>query len=284
MKRRPFKQVDVFTSVPYLGNPLAVVLDASDLTDAQIQHFAHWTHLSETTFVLPPTPAGLAAGADYRTRIFTPTGELPFAGHPTLGTSYAWLQSGGQTQQSGVVRQECALGVIAIRQEGSRLAFAAPALRRQTLSPALLAHLAHTVGLSPRAIVASQTLDNGPVFHTLLLESAQAVLDAQPNLGALKSLRACVALAAWHDPDQRTTMEVRTFGPHMGIDEDPITGSLNASLAEWLMDERLAPSRYQARQGRKLGRDGHVFVERTADRQIWVGGEVVTCIDGTVQL
>ncbi len=284
MKQRPFKQVDVFTDAPYLGNALAVVMDAADLSAGELQHFAQWTHLSETTFVLPPTAAGRAAGADYQLRIFTPAGELPFAGHPTLGSCHVWLESGGQPREAGVVRQECLRGVIDIRREGTRLAFAGPPLSRAPLSAALLAHLAHAVGLSPRAIQASQTLDNGPVFHTLLLDSADAVLAAKPNLGALKVLTAGLALAAWQDADTRTHLEVRTFAPHMGIDEDPVTGSLNAGLAQWLMDEDLAPGRYTARQGRKLGRDGRVHIDRSSDGRVWVGGDVVTCITGHVTL
>ncbi len=284
MKQRPFKQVDVFTDVPYRGNALAVVTDAADLSDGELQHFAQWTHLSETTFVLPPTEAGRAAGADYRLRIFTPTGELPFAGHPTLGSCHVWLEAGGQPHEAGMVRQECLRGVIDIRREGTRLAFAGPPLNRTPLSAALLAHLAHTVGLSPRAIQASQTLDNGPVFHTLLLESADAVLAAKPNLGALKLLPAGLALAAWQDPDTRQHLEVRTFDPHMGIDEDPVTGSLNAGLAQWLMAEGLAPERYTAHQGQKLGRNGLLHIDRSHDGRIWVGGHVVTCITGHVTL
>lgn len=284
MKQRPFKQVDVFTDVPYLGNALAVVMEAADLADGELQHFARWTHLSETTFVLPPSAAGRAAGADYRLRIFTPSGELPFAGHPTLGSCHVWLEAGGRPREDGVVRQESQRGVVDIRRNGSRLAFAAPPLERHPLSAALLAHLAHTVGLPPRAIAASQTLDNGPVFHTLLLESAQAVLSAQPHLGALQSLGAGVALAAWQDPDTREHLEVRTFAPHMGIDEDPVTGSLNAGLAQWLMDENLAPERYTAHQGRRLGRDGRVHIDRSGDGRVWVGGDVVTCITGQVTL
>ena len=186
MKARPFKQVDVFGAAPYLGNPLAVVLDGSGLSDAQMQQFAHWTHLSETTFVFPPTDEGRAAGADYRVRIFTPGGELPFAGHPTLGSCHAWLEAGGTPRASGAaggapkapneIVQECKAGLIRIRREGTRLAFCAPPLRRSEPSPALLAQVAAALGLEVHQIIAAQLLDNGPLWLGLLLDSPQTAM------------------------------------------------------------------------------------------------------------
>ena len=311
MTSRPYKQVDVFTGTPYLGNPLAVVLDGSDLSDADMQRFARWTNLSETTFVLPPTEAGMQAGADYRVRIFTPGGELPFAGHPTLGTCHAWLQAGGKPKAAQFIVQECKVGLINIRHEGNRLAFGAPPLKRTAPSPALLAQIAKALGLKAPQIKTAQMLDNGTVWLGLLLDSPQTVLELTPNFLELKNLGhkvgvvgvesapAATGLIARSNREARafsgtasaasTTstapeLEVRGFAPHMGINEDPVTGSLNASLAQWLIAEGHAPERYIAAQGTCMDRAGRVYIERDASGQVWVGGESVTCIDGTVAL
>ena len=163
MKPRPFKQVDVFTATAYFGNPLAVVLDGQDLDDAAMQRFARWTNLSETTFLLPPTDAA----ADYRVRIVTPGGELPFAGHPTIGSCHAWLQAGGKPKAAGRVVQQCGAGLVPLRRDGDRLAFAAPPLKRSAPSPALLAKVAGALGLKAQQIIAAQVLDNGPVWFGL---------------------------------------------------------------------------------------------------------------------
>lgn len=312
MKTRSFKQVDVFTATPYLGNPLAVVLDGSGLSDAAMQHFAHWTNLSETTFVLPPSPAGAAAGADYRVRIFTPAAELPFAGHPTLGSCHAWLQAGGVPRVKHEIVQECAVGLVKLRRDGSRLAFAAPALRRSNPSPALLARVAAALGLKAAQIVAAQVLDNGPTWLGLLLDSPQTVLQLTPDFLALKGLVPGVGVASVeaaqeapllitrsnrearafgaHASDKPTTheaapeLEVRCFAVDIGVSEDPVTGSFNASLAQWLIADGLAPKRYVAAQGCCLGRAGRVHIEQDANGQVWVGGDSVTCIDGHVTL
>jgi PhzF family phenazine biosynthesis protein len=335
---RPFKQVDVFTDTPYLGNPLAVVLDGGNLSDAQMQGFARWTHLSETTFVLPPTQPG----ADYRVRIFTPGGELPFAGHPTLGTCHAWLEAGGSPRASGVAGgsmegqipiqdralseantgtttwgsdpqcfvQECQVGLVKIRRDGTRLAFAAPPLKRSTPSPALLAQVVIALGLQPQQVIAAQLLDNGPVFLGLLLDSQDTVLGLEPDHLALKNMNQKVGVAAVkptlpatsliarsnrearafadHAADHAALaapdLEVRGFVAPSGVLEDPVTGSLNASLAQWLIAEGHLPERYVAAQGSCLGRAGRVHIERDASGQVWVGGESVTCIDGRVLL
>jgi PhzF family phenazine biosynthesis protein len=284
MKTRNFKQVDVFTATPFLGNPLAVVLDAEGLDDAAMQRFAAWTNLSETTFLLPPTQAG----ADYRVRIFTPGGELPFAGHPTLGSCHAWLQAGGKPRTPGTVIQECAKGLVTLRQDGPTLAFAAPALTRSNPSPAVLAQVAGALGLKASQVVAAQVLDNGPVWFGLLLDSAQSVLRLDPDHVQLKALGwkagvANVGVAA-ADTSQATQVVVRAFAAPIGVNEDPVTGSFNASLAQWLMAEGLAPERYLASQGERLGRAGRVQVERDASGQVWIGGTSVTCIDGQVTL
>ncbi len=310
MKTRPFKQVDVFTATPYFGNPLAVVLDGSDLTTEEMQRFAQWTNLSETTFALPPTSAAKAAGADYRLRIFTPGGELPFAGHPTLGTCHAWLQAGAQQQASDYVMQESQIGLVKIRRDGDRLAFGAPPLKRSAPSPTLLAEVAAALGLKAHQIVAAQLLDNGPVWLGLLLDSQNTVLQIQPNHMEIKSLGQKIGVVSVDQPQSSTplisrsnrearafgasgkvepsddspTVEVRAFAASVGINEDPVTGSLNASLAQWLIADGHAPARYVAAQGTCMGRAGRVFIEQDAAGQVWVGGQSVTCIDGTVSL
>jgi len=305
-RQRPFKQVDVFTATPYYGNPLAVVLDGSGLSDDEMQRFARWTNLSETTFVLPPTQAG----ADYRVRIFTPGTELPFAGHPTLGSCHAWLEAGGKPKQAEVIVQECAVGLVSIRRAGHHLAFAAPPLQRSTPTPELLAQVAQALGIRTDQIRAAQHLDNGPQWLGLLLDSTDTVLALEPDHQALKDLKQKVGVCAVESaqsainliakssrearafaehaadaPKQAAAdLEVRAFAAPVGIPEDPVTGSLNASLAQWLMAEGHLPTRYVASQGTCLGRAGRVQLERDASGQVWVGGQVVTCIGGHVQL
>ena len=306
MHNRPFQQVDVFTATPLLGNPLAVVLDGQGLSEAQMQAFAAWTQLSETTFVLPPTPEARAGGADYRVRIFTPGGELPFAGHPTLGTAHAWLQAGGQARSPEVVVQECGVGLVTLRRLEGRLAFAAPALRRAAPEPAQLTAVLQALGLPADRVLAAQDLHNGPHWLGLLLDDVQTVLALEPDHAALKRLGTKVGVAARRaagaglirrasrearafaqsdkPSDDTTDLEVRGFAAPVGITEDPVTGSLNASLAQWLIADGHLPSRYRARQGTVLGRAGEVFVQRDAQGQVWIGGDVVGCIAGQVQL
>ncbi|MGC1176370.1 PhzF family phenazine biosynthesis protein [Polaromonas sp.] len=310
MKTRPFKQVDVFTSQPYFGNPLAVVLDGSGLDGAAMQRFAHWSNLSETTFVLPPEDPS----ADYSVRIFTPGGELPFAGHPTLGTCHAWLQAGGQPKRQDVIVQQCQVGLVPIRREGVRLAFAAPPLKRSAPSPVVLAQIAAALGLKAQHIVAAQLLDNGPVWLGLLLDSADTVLQLEADHLALKKMGIKVGVAAAHAAQSAPVLiarknrearafggstqpapaeaagadfEVRAFAASIGINEDPVTGSLNASLAQWLIADGHASDNYTVAQGTCLGRAGRVHLsQETTDgtTQVWVGGESVTCIAGTVTL
>jgi PhzF family phenazine biosynthesis protein len=309
MKTRAFKQVDVFTDQAYFGNPLAVVLDASDIDDAAMARFAQWTNLSETTFLLPPTDAS----ADYRVRIFTPGGELPFAGHPTLGSCHSWLQAGGQPRSKDFIVQECKQGLVKIRREAApggaqRLAFAAPALKRSAPNPVTLAKVAGALGIKASQIVASQLLDNGPVWLTLLLDNPDTVLKLTPNHAELQTIDAKVGVAAFYPAASAAPLiaranreakafgaasvvsavtpdiEVRAFVAPIGVNEDPVTGSLNASLAQWLIADGYAPERYLASQGVCLGRAGQVHLERDASGQVWVGGETVTCIDGSVTL
>jgi PhzF family phenazine biosynthesis protein len=282
MRQRPFKQVDVFTPVALRGNPLAVVLDGDGLSDDEMQGFAAWTNLSETTFVLPPT----RDNADYRVRIFTPGGELPFAGHPTLGTCHSWLQAGGKSKRSDLLVQECKQGLVSLRRDGDRLAFAAPASKRTSPSPAVLAQIAGALGLKASQVIAAQSLDNGPVWLSLFIDHPQTVLALKPDHAALRAGGYKVGVAArYRDArDGEPMLEVRAFADPVGIPEDPVTGSLNASLAQWLVDEGHMPARYVAAQGACLGRAGRVHVERDDHGQVWVGGQTVTCIDGSVLL
>ncbi|MET4577625.1 PhzF family phenazine biosynthesis protein [Ottowia thiooxydans] len=299
---RPFAQIDVFTAVPGYGNPVAVVLDGHGLDDAAMQRFARWTNLSETTFVLPPTDAA----ADYALRIFTPGGELPFAGHPTLGSCFAWLAAGGQPKSRDQIVQQCAKGLVRIRQEGGRLAFAAPPVRCTAPAPDLLARVAQAMNLRAEQIVRAQELDNGPVWLTLQLESADAVLAVEPDHAQLaahgykvgilgvyesadnplisRSSREAKAFASALQRADAPLIEVRAFAASTGVPEDPVTGSLNASLAQWLTGEKELPPTYVASQGTVLGREGRVHVQRDETGQVWVGGDCVSCIEGKVLL
>jgi PhzF family phenazine biosynthesis protein len=307
MKSRAFQQVDVFTDTAFLGNPLAVVLDGTGLSDAQMQTFAAWTQLSETTFVLPPTPEGAAVGADYRVRIFTPGAELPFAGHPTLGTAHAWLSAGNRPRQDGVLVQECGVGLVTLKQLSGRWAFAAPPLKRSDISAVDLAPVLAALGLDASEVLAAQNLNNGPHWLGLLVDGVDTVLALSPDHAALKKLDTKVGVAAKRPapdgglirranrearafaPSSRMTndptdLEVRAFAAPVGIAEDPVTGSLNASLAQWLMAEGHMPPTYSARQGTLLGRAGQVFLSQDTQQQVWVGGDVVACIAGLVNL
>ena len=291
---RAFKQVDVFTAEPYRGNPLAVVLDGDGLSDAEMQQFTDWTNLSEATFVLP----ALNDLADYRVRIFCPGRELPFAGHPTLGTCHAWLEAGGQPKGLTIV-QECGVGLVKIRRKGKRLGFAAPPRRNKgPLDPADVALIARGLDLSPDDIIDHAWCDNGPRWRGVLLRSAEIVLGIKPDATILAGLdigvvgpRAKVGVVGHHAKtgassgiDEDVTFEVRAFFPgNNGLVEDPVTGSLNAALAQWLIGAGHAPVNYIASQGTSVGRAGRVHIE-SADGEIWIGGDSVTCIDGHVRI
>jgi PhzF family phenazine biosynthesis protein len=272
----PFHQVDVFTATPLRGNPLAVVHAADGLDESGMAALARWTNLSETTFLLRPT----APEADYRLRIFTPGRELPFAGHPTLGSCHAWLAAGGRPRGDEIV-QECGVGLVRIRRDGPRLAFAAPPLlRRGPVEADVLARIARGLRLAPEAILASQWVDNGPGWVAVLLASREIVLGLEPDAAVLGDLKLGV-VAPW--PGGEAQFEVRAFVPALGIREDPVTGSLNAGLAQWLIGAGLAPERYVASQGTALGRAGRVHVARDG-ADIWVGGQTVTCVEGRLSL
>ena len=278
MSTHAFTQVDVFTDVPLRGNPLAVVHEADGLSDAQMQDFARWTNLSETTFLLRPTESG----ADYRVRIFTPGGELPFAGHPTLGSCHAWLAQGGVAQQADEVTQQCGVGLVRIRRDGARLAFAAPPLRASEVEAGLLSKVLSALGLRADQVLVARWLDNGPQWLALRLADAATVLTLEPDHAALKSL-AKIGVIGAHPAGHECAFEVRAFAAPIGIAEDPVTGSLNASLAQWLIGEGLAPPHYAASQGARLGRAGRVHID-SAEGEVWVGGASVSCIRGTVTL
>ncbi|QHE77933.1 PhzF family phenazine biosynthesis protein [Hydrogenophaga sp. PBL-H3] len=277
MTQRPFQQVDVFTDTPYLGNPLAVVLDGNGLSTEAMQRFTDWTNLSECTFVLPPTNAE----ADYRVRIFCPGRELPFAGHPTLGTCHAWLQAGGQPRGEHVV-QECGVGLVPIKRDGARLAFAAPPLRRSgPLEEADVTLIARGLGIPRSDIVAHAWCENGPPWRGVMLRTAAQVLALKPNATVLAGLD--IGVVAPQPAGADTAFEVRAFFHTQDtVSEDPVTGSLNAAVAQWLIGAGLAPERYVAAQGTAMGRAGRVHIERDADGTIWVGGASVTCISGRV--
>jgi PhzF family phenazine biosynthesis protein len=278
MTSRRFSQLDVFTATPLRGNPLAVVHDATGLSDAQMQDFARWTNLSETTFLLPPADPA----ADYHVRIFTPGGELPFAGHPTLGSCHAWLAAGGQPKQDGVVVQQCAAGLVRVRQQGARLAFAAPPLRRSGPADATLrARVATVLRLPEDAILRLQWVDNGPGWVAALVDSAATVLAIEPDFAAMAGLD--LGVVGPHPAGSECQFEVRAFVPLKGVPEDPVTGSLNAGLAQWLIGEGLAPDHYVAAQGTAMGRAGRVHVDREGD-DLWIGGDVTPLVAGTVVL
>jgi PhzF family phenazine biosynthesis protein len=275
--RRPFEQVDVFTTTPYAGNPVAVVLHADGLSTRVMQRFAHWTNLSETTFVLAPsTPE-----ADYRVRIFTPVAELPFAGHPTLGTCHAWLGAGGEPRHDGAIVQECAAGLVTVRHTPDGLAFAAPPLIRSgPVADEVVVHVASLLRIERDAIVDAEWADNGPGWVAVLLQDAEAVLALRPGVMDLD-----VGVVGAHPPGAPEAFEVRAFFPKDGATvEDPVTGSLNASLAGWLLRTGRATAPYVARQGTALGRAGRVHVSRDDDGAIWVGGGTITCVAGHVAL
>ena len=276
----PFQQVNVFSAEAFKGNPVAVVFDADGLSDQQMADIAKWTNLSETTFVLKPNNPK----ADYRLRIFTQIGELPFAGHPTLGTCHAWLHYGGRAKNQKII-QECGLGLVPIRQENERLSFAAPALLRSgPVAEVIVAEIAHGLRISRDAILGIEWADNGPGWIALRLHSRAAVLGLQPDFAILGEHMIGV-VGPWDlvaDGDE-AQFEVRAFAPRAGINEDPVTGSLNAALAQWLISAGLAEPTYVASQGTALGRSGRIHVQKIG-ADIWIGGVTKTVIDGVISV
>ncbi len=269
--------VDVFSAAPLGGNPLAVVHGADALDEDTMARFARWTNLSETTFLLEPS----APGADYRVRIFTPGGELPFAGHPTLGTASAWLAVGGEPAGEDIV-QECAVGLVPVRRGEDRLSFAAPPLLRYepVLDPGLLDRVARSLRLAPAELLDVSWVDNGPGWIGVRVADAEAVLRIRADWSAMAGLK--LGVVGSHPQGAECAVEVRAFVGDWVV-EDPVTGSLNAGLARWLTDHGWAPDRYVAAQGTVLGRTGRVLVERDA-QTVWIGGHVTPVVRGTVEL
>jgi PhzF family phenazine biosynthesis protein len=277
MAAYPFAEVNVFSADPLGGNPLAVVHAAERMSEAQMAALARWTNFSETTFLLPPTDPG----ADYRVRIFTPARELPFAGHPTLGSCHAWLAAGGRPRKAGVVVQQCGAGRVQLRCDGPRLEFAAPPLLRSgPLEPEVIAQIERALSLSPSDIVRHQWADNGPGWCAVMLRSARQVLELEPDWAALDPLN--LGVVGPHEAGGDADFEVRAFIGRGGY-EDPVTGSLNASLAQWLIGACLAKSSYVASQGAALKRAGRVHL-RSNGGEVWVGGDVVEVVRGQIEL
>lgn len=276
MSRR-FAQVDVFGSGSCSGNPVAVVLDAEGMSDEEMQRFARWTNLSETTFVLPPGDPG----ADYRVRIFTPVLELPFAGHPTLGTCHAWLEAGGEPRDPGEIVQECGAGPVRIRRGEEGLAFAAPPLERSgPAGEAEAARVAAALDLDPAEMLAVEWVDNGPGWIAVLLESAERVLELRPG-----ALDFDLGVVGFHPPGSAAAIELRAFFPVNGVAmEDPVTGSLNASVAQWLLGDGRLQAPYLATQGGAIGRAGRIQVSQDEDGTIWAGGRTETVLSGGAEL
>lgn len=274
---RPFKLVDVFGTDPFTGNPLAVVSDAEGLTTEEMQRITRWLNLSETTFLLPPAQEE----ADYRVRIFTLAHELPFAGHPTLGTCHAWLEAGGKPKREGVVVQECGAGLIEVRQSTNGLAFAAPPLIREgAASEAEIAQVAAALRIDPGAIVEAQWVDNGPGWIAVLLSSAEAVLAVEPVGSSPERLD--IGIVGAYPPGSEAAFELRALftGQTGNLIEDPVTGSLNASIGQWLFASGRAQGHYVAAQGTRLGRTGRVAMSQDANGQVWVGGRTLTLFSG----
>jgi PhzF family phenazine biosynthesis protein len=272
-----FSQVDVFGSRSLAGNPVAVVHDATGLDDARMAELARWTNLSETTFLLPPE----VPGADYRLRIFTPGEELPFAGHPTLGSAHAWLEAGGTPASGERVVQECGVGLVEVRREEDALAFRAPGfLRSGPVDEETLGRVIGALGVGSGQLVDAWWIDNGPGWLGLELDTAETVLSLRPDFGALDVDTGVIGPLG---PDEDADVEVRAFCPGMGINEDPVTGSLNAGFAVWLTGTGRLPPSYVARQGTALGRDGRVWINTDSDG-VWVGGSSRTVVRGTVDL
>jgi PhzF family phenazine biosynthesis protein len=272
-------QVDVFSATPYLGNPVAVILDGTDLAGQEMQRLARWTNLSETTFVLPPA----SPEADYRLRIFTPGGELPFAGHPTLGSARAWLDNGGTPHHAGLIVQECAIGLVSVRRADGILSFAAPPLVRDgALDEEYVGQIVAAFGIKRDRVLAHQWVDNGPGWAVVQLPTAEEVLALKPDLSVIPTAMVG-AIGAYPDGSEHA-FEMRTFAPGVGVPEDPVCGSMNASVGQWLTTTGAAPSAYRVSQGARVGRAGTIEITADTDGTVWVGGAATGCIRGTITL
>ena len=279
----PFKQVDVFTAVPYKGNPVAVILDGNSLSRGQMQSIARWTNLSETTFVLSPKNDN----ADYQLLIFTPTGELPFAGHPTIGSAWAMLERGLEHKSHGRLVQECAKGLINLRVVGKTLFFALPEPVFIASEEAQVAAVAAALGLPAGAVLLSSVVDVGAVWLTMQLRSAEEVIALTPDMSSLAKMTRAdqtgVCVFGLYRKGSSPAVEVRAFAPAAGVPEDPVCGSGNGCVAAMIRRHGvLHVSQYVASEGRCLGRDGRVEVEYEDPGTMWLGGKAVTCVDGSI--
>ncbi len=281
MPRRKFIQCDVFTSIPTKGNGLAVVIDAEGLSDVQLQEFAAWTNLAETTFLFSPTERN----ADYKVRIFTPTREMLFAGHPTLGSCAVWLYSGGVAKQSGVVRQECGVGIVEIDISGDIPAFVAPPTTIEPLAVESLKAIAGALEIDFKTIVRTAKLDNGPIFQVLELDSAQHVLDVESSKVRWPEFKP-IGLIGPHPHGSECQYEVRLLAPSSGMSEDPITGSLNSAIAHWMYEGGRLKSDVLISQGTAINRHGRIYVRPDANTKgrVLIGGQTQILIEGVVQL
>jgi len=278
-RTRRFIQCDVFSAIPVRGNALAVVVDGEGLQDDDMLQFAAWTNLAETTFLLPPEDSS----NDYKVRIMTPTREMPFAGHPTLGSCMAWLHCGGRPKSAGIVRQECGVGVVNIHvPPSSAPAFEAPPTQLQAMDSVQRSTILKTLGISDQQVLNSAQLDNGPVWQVFELDSAESVLAVDSSLVRWPEFKA-IGLIGAHENSHECDFEVRMLAPSSGMSEDPITGSLNSALAHWLQDQQRLNNPLTIAQGTKINRCGRISIQQT-DNAILIGGDVHLLIDGTVQL
>lgn len=283
-QHRNFAQVDVFSNTPYLGDPVAVVIDAAGMTYDEMATLARWTNLSETTFILPATDPA----ADYRLRIFTPGGELPFAGHPTLGSAHAWLENGGKAKNDGHLVQECGVGLVTLKStldENGRtqVSFQAPATVNSGEIPSdVLDEIIEALGIQQSEIVAHQVVDNGPGWVCVQLASAEKVLAVDPKFKDGSTFM--LGLVGAHPEGSEAAFELRAFAPRINVYEDPVTGSLNASVAQWLFRSGQVSGQYMAKQGTRVGRQGVIALTQDLDGEVWVGGPTVTCIRGTIEI
>lgn len=271
----------MFGAAPFSGNPLPVVHDANDLSTEQMQHITRWMNHSETTFLVVPKDSS----ADYGVRIFTLEREMPFAGHPTLGSCHAWLAAGGEPKNETAVIQECAAGLIPVQKNDGDLAFAAPPLIRSgPIDPDKLDEITRALCIPPDAVIDSAWADNGPGWAVVLLDSAQAVIDIEPV--RQHSSRLDIGVIGAYPENSTSAFELRALftDQHGNVREDPVTGSLNASAAQWLFATGRATENFVASQGTRLGRAGRIEIRRDAANQVWVGGNTMTITDGHINL
>ena len=276
-----FHLVDVFADGAFTGNPLAVVIGAAGLDDAAMLRITRWLNFSETSFLLPPTDPG----ADYRVRIFTPERELPFAGHPTLGSCHAWLAAGGIPRDPALIIQQCGIGLVPVRRDGDSLAFAAPPLLRSgPIDAEKRAEITAFLGIDDSAIRAAAWADNGPGWVAVRLASAAAVLALAPARSHHR--RIDLGVVGPHAPGGDAAFEIRAFfsDQHGAVREDPVTGSLNASIAQWLVADGIAAAPWVAAQGTAIGHRGRVRIDQDSDAALWIGGVTRTLFMGTADI